>query len=893
VPLLHHLCAPVPHSPFASDDHLQLLNHAAMSNGRIRRQNHSCEQCRRSRKACDGYTLNVHCSPTPIPDHRLLPCSYCTKTSKCCSLNLYWGEVRPLPTARTLSASSADTQNEALHSVRHIKRQRTSSSTGADSGTILPSTAHAFRPSAAPTSTSQARSDTKEILQDILPSFATPSSSNNSYWDDPALRWDGSFELSPSYPLTAEVPNLPSGSSCGDDVLPYTVPVAPLQTPCQPMPLGNQLPLDYFPNFPISNGSYASSLDVEGSTWLHSTEDPSLQYSQPKSTQLTFPHDEPEDFYSGGKNALAPHSKKHAISPYSTDHEIMASINHSLITDSLLGIYHDVLENNLACWLSEDTCPYKMRPRRGSELSRIKTMTPANNSTRHSGDAAWPNRMIRRVIQLDRAAQKIGQLPLTRSESNAASKALSLAILAFATQWSQGLVQGRARQSAWSNDPLDEGNQFEQNVRMSTWDQARRALEECSHLESYRVVYAELVFGLVQKPSTPQNDVESTTYEHTESMLARSRREVTKILATQSQPVFIERATRKIHAMKFRLDIAETGFSVFSDGAKPQAELSAEDRSTIGLVYWFAVMLDTVSSSINEKPVTVTDEDCHPEDDLMNESSSLAHQRWEARLFVQDDLEIPSATLSWPCSYHEAAEAVVRSAPVKVLLFRYISYLQNTLRKRQFGRPIEDVIGGALLLYKYWGMTYGSFFRSLIRDYSNVPPRIKGWFVCIVVPWHLGALMLADFIDFVDSNGLGSEESSRRRKAENLASKIREASASELADIAFVTTPSENDAGGRQLPDLHFAVNQGSLLTEPWTILLVNAFAKAALYHLGVLDGLETQEPLASICADEKRHRLVRRIDACAQCLLFLGRKTAIAGDIAVLLLKAIKQYKR
>jgi len=789
--------------------------------------------------------------------------------------------------------------------VRHLKRQRTSPSTGADSGNIPISASHAFRPSAVPTSTSKTSSDTNDILHDILPSFVTPSTSDMSYWDDPALKWDGSFDLSPSYPLTAEISNTSSGSSSGDDVLPPAMPSAALQTPYRDMPSVHQLPFDCFSNFPISSDSYASSLDIEPATWLDPTEDPSLSYPSPKpAAQLTFSPDEndPEDPYNSQENSiLAPRSSdRYAISPYSTDYEIMASINHSLITDSLLGIYHDVLENNLACWLSEDTCPYKMRPRRSknSEVSRAtSTTTPESNVRRHSGDAAWPNRMYRRVIQLDRAAQRIGQFRLTRSENNAASKALSLAILAFATQWSQGLVQGRAQQSAWSGDPLDERHEFEQNVRESTWEQARRALEACSHLESYRVVYAELVFGLAQKPSTRRNDEVQSSRE--KESLSQSRQEVTKILATQSQPVFIERATRKVHAMKFRLDIAETGFNIFANGAEPPAELSPEDRSTIGLVYWFAVMLDTVSSSINEKPVTVTDEDCQPEDDdvtkEMNDSSSLVQQRWEARLFVQDDLEIPSATLSWPCSYHEAAEAVVRSAPVKVYLFRYVSYLQNTLRKRQFGRPIEDVVGGALLLYKYWGMTYGSFFRSLIRDYGNVPPRIKSWFVCIVVPWHLGALMLADFIDFVDSHGLGGgEDASRRRKAENLASKIREASASELADIAFVTTPNEHDAGGRQLPDLHFAVNQGSLLTEPWTILLVNAFAKAGLYHLGVLDELESSKKAkASICVDEKRARIVRRIDACAQCLWFLGRKTAIAGDIAVSLLKAIKPFKR
>ena len=272
-----------------------------MSNGRIRRQNHSCEQCRRSRKACDGYALNLHSSSSPIPDHRLLPCSYCTKTSKCCSLNLYWGEVVPAA-ARTLSASSADTQNEALHSVRHIKRQRTSSTTGTDRPTT--STAHPFRPSAAPTSTSEAKTDANEVRHDTLPSFATPSSSNNSYWDDPALRWDGSFDLSPSYPFPAEVPSLPSGSSSGEDVLPYAVHTAPLQTPYQGVPPVNQLPFEYFPNFPISNGSYASSLDVEGSAWLNSTEDPSLQYPQANPAQLHFPQDEIEDVYASEKSAL-------------------------------------------------------------------------------------------------------------------------------------------------------------------------------------------------------------------------------------------------------------------------------------------------------------------------------------------------------------------------------------------------------------------------------------------------------------------------------------------------------------------------------------------------------------------------------------------------------------
>jgi hypothetical protein len=259
---------------------------------------------------------------------------------------------------------------------------------------------------------------------------------------------------------------------------------------------------------------------------------------------------------------------------------------------------------------------------------------------------------------------------------------------------------------------------------------------------------------------------------------------------------------------------------------------------------------------------------------------------------VQDDLDKPTLSLHWPCNYHDAAEGVARSAPVKVLLFRYISYLQNTLRKRESAKAIEDVISGALLLHRYWNTTYGSFFRGLIRDYNTIPSRIKSWFVCILVPWNLGALMLADLIEFVDNNNMGFEQASRSRIAENLPSVMRKLSANELSDIAHVTTPAHYNSGSRQLPDLHFAVNQGSLLTEPWTILLVNAFAKASLYHLEILDGLES-EVVSPLGADgEAVQSAVQRIDSCAKCLWFLGKKTSVAGDISAVLMEAIGHYK-
>lgn len=653
------------------------------------------------------------------------------------------------------------------------------------------------------------------------------------------------------------------------------------------------VPFESYSNLPIDGDLQTLDPYQDSLTWLSPDVYSGIAYNQADVAPTPTLEEElwSQDAYA--QEAAKSRAKNKTISPYAPDHGVMTTMNNTLITDSLLGIYHDVLENNLACWLAEDTCPYK-----GKQGQELKPMMPRpvmpSNRLRQDCGATWSNRIYSRVIQLDRVAQRTGQLTLTKGENRAASKALSLAIMAFATQWSQGLQRGAdylsTGQDSFASHGFFRGEQhdFEDNVKQSTWEQARQALQECSDLESYRVVYAELIFGLVQRPTAPQRRISQNGHQRIVGF-AQRKREVMKMLAIQNQPVFVERATRKVHSMKFRLDAAETGFSMFGE---PPAKLMAEDRSTIGLLYWLAVMLDTVSSSISEKPVALADEDCQHEaleKDAKNASTPL-NRRWEARLFVQDDLDKPSLSLSWPCSYHDAAEGVARSAPVKVLLFRYISYLQNTLRKRESAQAIEDVIGGALLLYRYWNTTYGSFFRGLIRDYNTIPARIKSWFVCILVPWNLGALMLADLVEFVDNNNLGLDQHSHLRIAEEMPSVIRKMSADELADIAHVTTPFSS--GSRQLPDLHFAVNQGSLLTEPWTILLVNAFAKASLYHLEILNGLETQVIMTPESDGGAIPNSVQRIDSCARCLWFLGRKTSVAGDISVVLMEAIGRYK-
>lgn len=594
-----------------------------------------------------------------------------------------------------------------------------------------------------------------------------------------------------------------------------------------------------------------------------------------------------------------------SLSPFGSDHLIMENSNKILISDNLLQIYHDVLENNLACWLVEDTCPYRLRRRMWEPLSTQQNPIPRTHTHPEWG-VAWSNRMYRRIRQLDRSAQSAKLIRLTAFENQASSRALNLAIMAFSTQWAQGNrrlngFHGASRfENLTGHEGEELGDEFEQVLQHSTWEQTRQALQDVSDVECYRVVFAELIFGLVQKPSSSyEYDIDATVGSATRnlynSVTTSVLPEVTGIIAREGPPTFMERAARKIQALKYRFEAYQVGFQGARNcGTKHNAEafqgMSAEDGQTIGLLYWLAVMFDTLSSSIHGRPVVVPDEECqhaaaqraakgHTKGPAMN-------MRWNIDLYAQDDTERPSR-LHWPCPYEVATSAVARSAAVKVLLFRHVSYLQNGLRSFEHSQAIEETIKTALSVYRYWDVTHGAFFRDLTMKYESVPPRIRSWFPCISIPWHLGSLMLADLIDFVDDNWLGCDGYRAKRLHVGLVTKIRRTSSIGLAELAAVITPQAfGTVALKQLPAFHFAVNQSPVLTEPWTILLIRAFTNASVFHMNEIEELRNQQWLDMDHNSEALQVSTARAESCIRALRFLGSKSRMAEAIAIVLSK-------
>lgn len=605
-------------------------------------------------------------------------------------------------------------------------------------------------------------------------------------------------------------------------------------------------------------------------------------------------------------------SQSECFSNISIDQSLMSTFNNQAISANLLRIYHDVLEHNLSCWLTEINCPLAIQP--------PKRDTENNMGLVREWGSTWSNRIYSRAIQLDREGISANLIRLTREEDHAATKALHLAIMAFATQWAQGSHRQREKYPttfASANDQspysLADGlaEEFDRSLQHQIWAQAKRALQDVDELESYRVALAELIFGLTQKAWANEDDdvdaadirIDSRGSDLKTNVLSR----LNEIISKEGPPVYMERAARKVQTLQARYNAARRGIvPLFRNHHKPamaaansQFFLSHENRKTTELLYWFAVMFDTVSSSMNERPVVVPDEDIsHDADEELYDPMSNRpdgvpiNERWDVRAFIQDDMENPVYLPTWPCPYEDAAKAVTKSAPVKVLLFRHLSYLQAILRKGARGKRVEDIISSTISLYRYWNKTYGSFFREMMLDIYSVPARLRSWFFCISCHWNLAALMVADLIAFVDDNNLGVGAETCTRITGKTAWRIRDAGVRELSELAGIAIPCN---GMQDASNFHHAVNEGTILTEPWTMILIRAFSMASAILLGEADDSLRHGAAELGYSGGHFEETLAAASNCIKALWHLGKKSDMArkaADFLSLITERLRNYK-
>jgi hypothetical protein len=543
--------------------------------------------------------------------------------------------------------------------------------------------------------------------------------------------------------------------------------------------------------------------------------------------------------------------------------------------------------------------------------------------------------MYHRVFRLDRLASSIRGRQLTFNEDKTVSKALNSAIFSFATQWAHSSERSKAKypfdhKGARDNagvftgqctDQPSSGIDFDRSLQISAWNEAKIALQDASEIESFRLVLAQIVFSLTQRPNDPDADGQSkTSGEHVDRERSESYVEdgsmkecedlmsrLTLAIDDEDPPVHLEKGVRLIHSLRSRMTMCAS-----TPPLKPRANrrgkqyrpsancIDAADRATVDLLFWLGVMFDTLSSAMHKRPLVLSDEDSNlyanepriTTDRVQRDVGSIIARStegvWDVHLFANQRTRLQQDLVRWPCSFEQASTLLCDAAPVKVLLFRKVTRIQTLLARGYRGEKVERSIKAALSVCEHWERLYAPFIRDCMQYHDTLPPRIQSWYICLTGHWHLATLLLADLIEIVDDAEFGLEAQQAQRTAIDFVGHFRQSNCQTLSDLARCACPRENGSFS-QSSEFHFAVNEGALLTEPWTAVLIRAFAKAGV----VLLEAESMLPSFPLECSSQAEKAVGQADDCVKALWYLGRKSDMALVAARILGDALKQKRQ
>ncbi|TKA71340.1 hypothetical protein B0A49_07453 [Cryomyces minteri] len=461
---------------------------------------------------------------------------------------------------------------------------------------------------------------------------------------------------------------------------------------------------------------------------------------------------------------------------------------------------------------------------------------------------------------------------------------------------------------------------FERSMQETFWHQARRALQETAEIESFRVIFAHIIFSLTQRPLSERlpsqnsftNGPSPTTSENGATVSGLT--ELDLIIESEGPPLFLETAMRQLFSYRCKLERIDRQRAVQmakregSDGANSgssQADpLSIGDRKTFNLLFWLGVMFDTLSSAMHRRPLVVSDEDSdilpEPPQDLFPPASDEPLMSYSpmftkdgestlwGQFFLQEKRFRHSQHVArWPCALEDAAATLCDAAPVKVLLFRKVTHLQTLLSRRARHEKLEEAIQDALQVHQYWNDTYGRFILDCVANHDGLPPRIQSWYVVLAGHWHLAGLLLADMVEAVDKAQMGREAHRLFRQSSRLIWKLRKQNAYAVADLGRCSSP-RADSSFPKGPEFHFAVNKGALLTEPWTVVLIRSFGKAGYILLGSISS-GGQRGQSDEEKDVQSSEAEIQCGFCVRALWYLGRKSDMAYLVATALSNALK----
>ncbi|KAF2210176.1 hypothetical protein CERZMDRAFT_45804 [Cercospora zeae-maydis SCOH1-5] len=549
-------------------------------------------------------------------------------------------------------------------------------------------------------------------------------------------------------------------------------------------------------------------------------------------------------------------------------HFLSEDFNRLQIKSGLLKVYHDSFEGALSCWLTERNCPYS-----------ISSFRDQNVWSR-----SWANRIFARTAALDDTYADAGAL--SARDQRQASKVLNAVVMAFAAQWSRPERHKAPKQPAPTAT-------FGRNVQKTLWHKAKAALNEASENMSFKVVFAGIIFALTQRP-VEAVEINASTESADDKLTA-----LFNVLDIDGPTLSLDAALRKLHDHRRHLRQAK----FLSQGArKAPTHLSTEEQETFNLLYWLAVMFDSLSAVMNKRPFTIDDAETRITRNNVPPLQSASHMFPEAQneLAVQlmDDTnlwgsffmreqshigDLRKQSTRWPCSYIDAAACLADAAPVKVLLYRRIGHLQGLFYQEAGPEEVERGLESVLEVYNHWSASYGLFISDCIKHHESLPVRIQSWYTLLAAHWNLAVLIFADLIETLTRAGMTMPCNTELRQSMNLSASIRQHAVVKISDLGFHARHTTEPTAFAQSPDFHHAVNEAALLTEPWTVVLIRAFGFAgAILAKRVKAEGSKGETCVEVPSESRR-----RLQWCVDALALLGRKSDMAMCAADVLRKA------
>ncbi|OAG34280.1 hypothetical protein AYO21_11562 [Fonsecaea monophora] len=652
-------------------------------------------------------------------------------------------------------------------------------------------------------------------------------------------------------------------------------------------------PEPYPTNYYIAQPMLDPDVAIDGQSSTSYLSDGSNSWSQPLSNPQSVVDSQDQEsvvqerrfsppFYGNGLT-------KKTASPFAS-HFLAEDHSRLYIKKGLLKIYHDSLEGALSCWLIERNCPYASSP---------------FMDQRDAWSSKWSNRIVTRVRALDDAYARSGLL--SQSDQKQASNVLSLVVMAFAVQWAQSPFGKHDNLST----QLPEHGIFGRNMQKALWQKASAALNQAVGNPSFKVIFATIIFSLTQRP-IESAEVLPSPGSRRQNDLASLR----KILDHDTGPIFLDVAVRKLHDHQRRLKDAERSQNGSHVALQTSIALGEQDKQTFGLMFWLAIMFDTISAAMNRRTFALSDGETSITDDEpipaprlatsvngyscdldgysgfsnMNSAQlSRESQVWGNYFLRQQSRigDVRKQTTRWPCSYVDAAACLADAAPVKVLVFRRVGHLQDLYYQRATADAIENAIASTLEVYNHWNNTYGRFISDCIANHESLPARIQSWYILLASHWHLAILILADLIEKLDDSNMTLPANRTARQTTEFSAALRFRSVYAVSDLGRCSRFSNEDLSFSQSPDFHHAVNKAALLTEPWTVVLVRSFAQAGEVLVKLV--LSRREP--GLFMDTNHLSEARsRLNDCIEALWLLGRKSDMALSAAKILQEAVNQ---